>query len=87
MEIKSNFSITNLFATKVIKISVDNIYAFSTIARPVRDLIEDDKWNSAYNLLTQDIFKWRKTLHDQVQYDEQLYYIQTMTFQLGAFKQ
>ena len=43
MEIKSNFSITNLFATKVIKISVDNIYAFSMIARPVRDLIEDDK--------------------------------------------
>lgn len=87
MEIKSNFSITNLFATKVIKISVDNIYAFSMIARPVRDLIEDDKWNSAYNLLTQDIFKWRETLHNQVQYDEQLYYIQTMTFQLGAFKQ
>ena len=87
MEITSNYSITNLFATKNIKVYIDKVYAFTLVAKTVRDMIQNDEWNSVYHLLTLDILQWKEMLHNQVEYDEQLYYIQTMTFQLGGYKQ
>lgn len=87
MEISSNYSITNLFVTKNIKVSIDKVYAFTLVAKSVGDILQNDEWNSVYHLLTLDILEWKEMLHNQVEYDEQLYYIQTMTFQLGAYKQ
>ena len=87
MELNSNYSTTNLFISKEVKISIDKTYAFSIQLKPAKDFYTDDKWNAIYHMLTMDRLQWKETLKNQIDYDEQLYYIQTMTFQLGAYRQ
>jgi hypothetical protein len=43
VELNSNYSITNLFISKVVKISIDKTYAFSIQLKPAKDFYTDDK--------------------------------------------
>ena len=87
MEITSNYSITNLFASKQIKIYVDNTHTFGIVVKSIRDFIEDDDWHTTYRLMARDLLEWRELFQQQIQYDEPLYYLQVLMFQLGAYKQ
>lgn len=87
MEITSNYDITRLFTTKNINVYIDNKQAFTLIAKPIRDLVEDLDWNSVYHILTMNCFQWKELLQNQIDYSETLYYIQTLTIQLGGYKQ
>ena len=87
MEITSNYSITNLFLSKKIRIYINGVFAFCIKIKSIRDLIEDENWHKTYQLITRDLLDWRDSFANQIQYDEQLYYVQVITFQLGAYKQ
>ena len=87
MEITSNYSITNLFLSKKIRIYIDGVFTFCINVKSIRDLIEDENWHRTYQLITRDLLDWRDSFANQIQYDEQLYYVQVITFQLGAYKQ
>jgi len=52
MKIESNYSISRLFITKEIEITIDNKQSFIIILRPIKDLFLDKDWNIAYHLWT-----------------------------------
>lgn len=87
MELTNNLNITKLFASKQITITVDNQFSFTVVPKLVRDFVEDESWNQTFYLLTLNVLDWKEMFGGKIDYDESLYYIQTVIFQLAAYKQ
>lgn len=87
MEITHDLSITKLFINKSVNIIIDNKSNFTIIPKLVKDFVNDDSWNKTFYLLTLDSFSWKEMFNNQVDYDEPLYYIQLIIFQLAAYQQ
>ena len=87
MEINNNFNITKLFSSKNINITLDDGLFFTLVPKTVRDFVENDSWNRTFYLLTLDALDWKEMFKNKIEYDETLYYIQTVVFQLAAYHQ
>ena len=87
MEITHDLSITKLFVNKSVNIIIDDKSSFTIIPKLVKDFVNDDSWNRAFYLLTLDLFGWKEMFNNQVDYDEPLYYIQLIIFQLAVYQQ
>ena len=84
MVIKDNYSITQLFVKKEIKIFIDNKY-FHLILPTLRDLYEDDKWSNIF-------FLWTRTAKDSQKYyykkvETALDMISLIVFDAGQYKE
>ena len=87
MELTNNLNITKLFSNKQITITIDNQFSFIVVPKLVRDFVENDSWNQTFYLLTLNALDWKEMFGNKIDYDESLYYIQTIIFQLAAYKQ
>lgn len=87
MEITHDLSITKLFINKSVNIIINDKSSFIIIPKLVKDFVNDDSWNRTFYLLTLDSFSWKEMFNNQVDYDEPLYYIQLIIFQLAAYQQ
>lgn len=87
MEITHDLSITKLFVNKSINIIIDDKPSFIITPKLVKDFVNDSLWNKTFHLLTLDSFSWKEMFNNQVDYDEPLYYIQLIVFQLAAYQQ
>ena len=83
-EISSNYSITQLFISKHIRIVADN-QVFTLVLKPVRDIVQDVEWNGAYHFFVMDVEEWRKII--PLELPEPFDYLMTMIFDMGAYKQ
>ena len=84
MTIKDNYSITQLFVKKEIKIFVDN-KPFTLFLPTLRDLYEDEKWSNIF-------FLWTRTIKDAQKYyykkvDTALDMINLIVFDAGQYKE
>ena len=84
MVLTNNLNITNLFSNKQITITIDNQFSFIVVPKLVRDFVENDSWNQTFYLLTLNALDWKEMFGNKIDYDESLYYIQTIIFQLAA---
>jgi len=86
MEITDNFSITRLFATKIISIIIDKKNKINIHCKPVRAFYSDDKWNSIFHLWTMNEAQWLK-LFPKIKLNYTYDYVKTIIFELGMYKE
>ena len=92
MKITSNFSITKLFSSKDVLISVieddDNNSLKKTFIlkiKTIRDLLEDLDWNGALHIYCMSVDEWRKIIPMEKQ--ESFGYLELVLFELGKYRQ
>lgn len=85
MEIKSDFSLTRLFITKEINISIDSKQSFVVKVKTVKDFYVDNKWNGVYCLWCMDILQWKNMLNQD--FTNVWEYIKFLIFDLGKYSQ
>lgn len=86
MQIKDNFSITQLFLNKTVNVYIDNKQAFTLTAQPVKAFYEDNNWNAAYHIFSMNLKMWSELIPN-VNITETWDYITAVLFQLSQFQQ
>lgn len=85
MTFSNDFSITKLFITKEIKVSIDNRYAFSIWAKPIKDFYTDDSWIYTFQILNLSTDKWKELIH--LDLTESLEFFEYFVFKMGFYKE
>lgn len=89
MQITSNFSVTKLFASKNISISIIDDsglkQTFILKVKTIRDLLEDIEWGGALSILCMGVDDWGKII--PVVQSEPIDYLTLVLFELGKYKQ
>lgn len=86
MQIKDNFSITQLFLNKTINVFIDNKPAFTITAQPVKAFYEDNNWNAAYHLFSMNLKAWQDLIPN-MDIQETWDYVLLVLFRLSQFQQ
>lgn len=86
MEITSNYSITRLFLTKEVEISIDKINSFKLILKPIKDLFSDKDWNVTYHMWAMSAKSLQKALYlNEEQNFTSLQILEILLFDLGKY--
>lgn len=85
MNITSNYSLTKLFISKIITISINHQKTFNIEVKKIKDFFEDDKWNGVYHLWCNSTKEWKKILN--IELSSSFEYISLIIFELGKYKQ
>ena len=85
MIIESNYSITRLFASKEIEVTVDKTKHFKLITRPVIDLFQNKDWNICYHIISGTSKDFKKVLPFQEEELTPYSFIIKLLFEFGQY--
>lgn len=83
--ITSDYSLTKLFLTKEINISIDSKQSFKIVVKTLKDFFDDHSWNGTYHLWTLSAKEWQRLV--SIELESSFDYIQLIVLELGKYKQ
>lgn len=82
---QDNYSITQLFIDKKVKVWVNEVYVFTLSLHSVRDMFQNERWNMFYHLITSDLNELLKSFKINIKNIKD--FINNIIFDLGQYAQ